>query len=659
MMNAAMADNENKTYLCGSDEGFSRKDQSNTMKNVDISLNLCSKSDTFLSDQTLTPKTRIYQQLEEMGLFQELQNMNPFEETFRKAAEDIRSGTDPLEMSSLAVPNNTDDSLHTPHVIFPLANERKGGISPRDDISIPLIQSDDPLCISIDNVSSEKSVLQQEADTSEETQKSDANVSGCEDESEQGTIQFLLKLPNGKMVQLSSLPVEQMDTTNQSSKEKDIPIIKVDSSFIKPVEDRAHPSICKVSTTSSNPSSSTLSTNTSRSSGNIIEANQPSITAQLKSNTKPHKNSGDHLSKMSLAKLKLKQALMNNSCPAANISSVGVSSSSTTQIVPSITVSQAIESRRSSSPSEESGSTNESGRDLSSVEEKRRRNRAAAMRCREKRKTWVKELERRANDMLRTNAKLQHEVSLLRDEVVQLKTLLLAHRDCPVTQALVQGKATLPIGSTISNTIVDLPANSLQKSLNKDQKSPPSTIVYQTSSHVNPVKPLILLNDPPVKRKRLNSSRVSGSTTASPATAVSVVTSTSSQVHTLVLPSSNSTVLNPSFVNVIPSVLVANPNPSTSGSVPNSTQVIYSQILPRLPPLTAKSAISSGISKQTYILPKSKTEPINAGKNTLKYVKSESKLRFTQLLSTNVIKVNPNVVERDSNDSDVEILDVK
>lgn len=68
------------------------------------------------------------------------------------------------------------------------------------------------------------------------------------------------------------------------------------------------------------------------------------------------------------------------------------------------------------------------------------------MRCREKRKTWVKELERRANDMLRTNGQLQYEVSLLRDEVAQLKTLLLAHRDCPVTQALVQGKATLPEG---------------------------------------------------------------------------------------------------------------------------------------------------------------------------------------------------------------------
>ncbi|XP_052123007.1 cyclic AMP-dependent transcription factor ATF-2 isoform X2 [Frankliniella occidentalis] len=656
-MNPTMADNEdNKSFLCGGSGGFSRKDQSSSYKNLDMILSFGSKSDSFLSDQTLTPQTRLLQKCEEVGLFQDLQNMNPFEETFRKAAEDIRSGTDPLEMSSLSVPNTADDSLHTPHVIFPLANEcikRKGGISPREDISIPLMQSDEPLCIPIDSVSAEKPILQQEADTSEEAQISDAHVSGCEDESEHGTIQFLLRMPNGKMVQLSSLPVEQMDTANQSSKEKDIPIIKVDSSFLKTVDNRTQSSFSKVCSASSSPASS--STN-NRIETNAMENVEPSSSAKLKSNLRSPKE--EHLSKMSLAKLKLKQALMNNSCPAANLSSSGISSTITSQIVPSFMENQTIESRRSSSPSEESGMSNEQGRDLSSVEEKRKRNRAAAMRCREKRKTWVKELERRANDMLRTNAQLQHEVSMLRDEVAQLKTLLLAHRDCPVTQALVQGKATLPIGSTVLNSATDSPIGSIKRSLNKDLKSPPSTIVYQTSSHANPVKPVILLNDPPVKRKRLNSSNVNASTAGSSATAVSVVTSTSSSVHTLVLPSSNSTVLNPSFVNVIPSVLVANPT-ATAGSVRGPTQVIYSQILPRLPTLTHKPAISNMTPKQAYILPKAKTGPV-AGKTTsLKYAKSDGKVCITQLLSTNVIKVNPNVVERDTNDSDIEILDDK
>ncbi|CAL8369983.1 unnamed protein product [Arctogadus glacialis] len=70
-------------------------------------------------------------------------------------------------------------------------------------------------------------------------------------------------------------------------------------------------------------------------------------------------------------------------------------------------------------------------------DEKRRkfleRNRAAATRCREKRKVWVQSLERKAEDMNSMNGRLQSEVTLLRSEVAQLKQLLLAHKDCPVT----------------------------------------------------------------------------------------------------------------------------------------------------------------------------------------------------------------------------------
>ncbi|XP_077435152.1 cyclic AMP-dependent transcription factor ATF-2 isoform X2 [Vanacampus margaritifer] len=70
-------------------------------------------------------------------------------------------------------------------------------------------------------------------------------------------------------------------------------------------------------------------------------------------------------------------------------------------------------------------------------DEKRRkfleRNRAAATRCRQKRKVWVQSLERKADDLNSVNGQLQSEVTLLRSEVAQLKQLLLAHKDCPVT----------------------------------------------------------------------------------------------------------------------------------------------------------------------------------------------------------------------------------
>ncbi|KAA0707161.1 Cyclic AMP-dependent transcription factor ATF-7 [Triplophysa tibetana] len=61
------------------------------------------------------------------------------------------------------------------------------------------------------------------------------------------------------------------------------------------------------------------------------------------------------------------------------------------------------------------------------------RNRAAASRCRQKRKVWVNSLEKKAEELTSFNVSLSNEVSHLRNEVAHLKQLLLAHKDCPVT----------------------------------------------------------------------------------------------------------------------------------------------------------------------------------------------------------------------------------
>lgn len=62
------------------------------------------------ADQTPTP-TRFIRNCEEVGLFQDLQNVNPFDETFKKAVELAKTGT-------LHVPDtSTDDTLHTPHIL--------------------------------------------------------------------------------------------------------------------------------------------------------------------------------------------------------------------------------------------------------------------------------------------------------------------------------------------------------------------------------------------------------------------------------------------------------------------------------------------------------------------------------------------------------------
>lgn len=95
----------------------------------------------------------------------------------------------------------------------------------------------------------------------------------------------------------------------------------------------------------------------------------------------------------------------------------------------------AQESKRSSGASKRPRRTQD---ELDPDERRKRfleRNRAAATRCREKRKIWVQQLEKKAEDLTNTNAHLQNEITLLRTEVAQLKSLLLAHKDCPVTIA--------------------------------------------------------------------------------------------------------------------------------------------------------------------------------------------------------------------------------
>ncbi|MCI4374985.1 hypothetical protein PGIGA_G00103790 [Pangasianodon gigas] len=99
------------------------------------------------------------------------------------------------------------------------------------------------------------------------------------------------------------------------------------------------------------------------------------------------------------------------------------------------------------SPAAPRGGRRRRGAEIEPDERRRRfleRNRAAAYRCRQKRKVWVNALEKRAEELATANVTLTNEVSLLRTEVTRLKELLLAHKDCPVTA--MQKKAYLAAG---------------------------------------------------------------------------------------------------------------------------------------------------------------------------------------------------------------------
>lgn len=70
----------------------------------------------------------------------------------------------------------------------------------------------------------------------------------------------------------------------------------------------------------------------------------------------------------------------------------------------------------------------------------RARNRAAALRSRAKKRIFIDTLEERLNTVNKENCMLKKIITDLNKEVTRLNTLLLAHQDCPVTQALKMGK---------------------------------------------------------------------------------------------------------------------------------------------------------------------------------------------------------------------------
>jgi len=81
----------------------------------------------------------------------------------------------------------------------------------------------------------------------------------------------------------------------------------------------------------------------------------------------------------------------------------------------------------------------DSGYTLKMVDEEKRknfleRNRIAALKCRQRKKRWLTNLQTKVEVFDTENDTLTLQVTRLREEAVNLKTLLFAHQDCPVTQ---------------------------------------------------------------------------------------------------------------------------------------------------------------------------------------------------------------------------------
>ncbi|XP_018337905.1 PREDICTED: cyclic AMP-dependent transcription factor ATF-7 isoform X2 [Trachymyrmex septentrionalis] len=442
-----MTDSE-KLFACstsGCNMSFTNEDQLTVHKkkhDMMLNLNNNSKSAGFV-DQTPTP-TRFLKNCEEVGLFQDLQNVvNPFEETFRRAVEAGNTGT--LIVSEAGI---TDDTLHTPH-IFPYISDvlpANSQILSEDNVEVPLAEKDEEKesaiktdeCNSIklntnetQELMKDSTVTSAKGDTlpadiiasntnipiapklSPTQPTSHLSINGEE-------VQLLLKTADGKLMQLCATPVSEPSNISNVNTEQQTVIIKT----------------------------------------------EPALRCAMK--LEPKKTV---ISRLSLAKMKLKQSLSKNAQnqkAIENYAKTDVTAASKKE-----GIKKTIDQLKKKDILE--------------------RNRASSMRARAKRKEWIQELQRTVTNVNEANTALQMEVKTLRKEVARLKALLLAHKDCPVTKAMQKGIIlgpklisvdnpeilTMPICSTngvpvkrsVSYT-TEIPSMSTKKSIMSITKNP-------------------------------------------------------------------------------------------------------------------------------------------------------------------------------------------
>jgi ATF/CREB family transcription factor len=80
-------------------------------------------------------------------------------------------------------------------------------------------------------------------------------------------------------------------------------------------------------------------------------------------------------------------------------------------------------------------------------EEKRKnfleRNRVAALKCRQRKKQWLQNLQSKVDLYSQENDALTHTVNVMREYIGQLRQILLQHKDCPVTMQQAMGQQQL------------------------------------------------------------------------------------------------------------------------------------------------------------------------------------------------------------------------
>ncbi|XP_044009546.1 cyclic AMP-dependent transcription factor ATF-2 [Aphidius gifuensis] len=362
-------------------------------------LNLGNGKPPSFIDQTPTP-TRFMRSSEEVGLFQDLQHVNPFDETFRKAVECGK-------LESLEVTDINDDTLNTPQV-FPNLDDEK---------------------IMISSVT-----------VNETTKYNNNNVREENKNSIIITTESTMLEKNTEAIQEE----ENLPATSSFDNDQEL----VDEQLDDPQ---------KFKTTG-------LLENYTNDKSNDILWSHSSTKTQLqvvdKSNNYYYKNTEEN----------------------ENYSR---------EISASLNV------------------TNNKPNDVKKKLDILERNRASSMRSRAKRKAWIEQLETSMEKVNSVNKSLQNEVNALRFEVANLKTLLLAHKNCPVTKALTENKPETSKIIPIITQQISTPITIINPSIENSKK-----IILTNQSTINSkrkLKPKISQIKSQILLPKINNSGLSSS----------------------------------------------------------------------------------------------------------------------------------------------------
>ncbi|KAL0963855.1 hypothetical protein UPYG_G00314420 [Umbra pygmaea] len=422
---------DDKPFLCtapGCGQRFTNEDHLAVHKHkheMTLKFGPARDSSVIVADQTPTP-TRFLKNCEEVGLFNEL--TSPFEHDFKKAAEDDTKKM-PLDLSPLATPmiirsKMEDHSAVEAHRDSPLPHPES---TTSDDKEVSLQPTSLPTSTIVHPASqvpnlllatSEANVVLQQALPSPTSSSVITQVPSSNRPivPVTGTFPVLLQLPNGQTMPVT-IPATIASSVHIPTA---IPLVRPVTTVVPNVPGIPGP-----------PSPQAVQSEAKLKLKAVLSQQLPQVTNGDGGDV--HSSAATHITSLALSPAPSQapssppaptpgppeeprsQALQQ---PATSTTETPASKVTTAQHTPS------TGGRRRRATSED-------------PDEKRRkfleRNRAAASRCRQKRKVWVSSLEKKAEDLNTMNGQLQNEVTLLRNEVAQLKQLLLAHKDCPVT----------------------------------------------------------------------------------------------------------------------------------------------------------------------------------------------------------------------------------